>query len=635
LIAVGGGAAIAITSTLRPSAADAVRAFAAGRGTRLALPTKNLDLESLKQALDTPIDSRFKLRDFVDSPEKLKPGPEIRLSREVVLTTERVIDAFRKSHPHSKVQGIRGWRGPDADRADGGTGFGPHVRGEAADLEVSAPRINPVSLARDLANTARKLGVRGVAVEQIGEHTFAVHLDPVRRSKWFAEQAWQNEAGPAGDPWRAYWHGGVEKNWRAANVAANADIAGTFTLTGKSGGIDENGTEWGFQLVGDGEYAITSLQYMRDGRTMPAGFRFPHVRPDSAGQYRFEYFDGRGPRPIVAWLDQSRTQLTMRVYNSPGSSRSFMGYWRKASDSLSLQLLDSSITRQGSHFFKNGIPITGDSTQNGGYYIDATTLDAPSYRESAPSYDDLPLSEVQSIFSDEGGSMEASLSPNEVDLAVTAAGVFVAVGLALATGGGLLPAILGEGMGAAATAIGGDAIGGAVGEAVSVAAGEPVATFGDAVLGGATDAANSISSTVAKDATRDALQPQAGDDGSFPVQPVGLPPDYSGISQRFVDSQAGVQSQAPATEPLATLNLPNNSQEILDGAQVPPQVVSPPSTAPVIDPNSNIDPGSAQIVSPPSSAPAVDPNAGSSSGVDGGQSDGGFGSDEGGFDGGD
>ncbi len=72
----------------------------------------------------------------------------------------------------------------------GGSGTGPHTRGDAVDITFNVPNKTSLDSAKLVAAEAHKLGVKGIAIDTNGE-SYAVHLDPIRKDEFFAEQQWK------------------------------------------------------------------------------------------------------------------------------------------------------------------------------------------------------------------------------------------------------------------------------------------------------------------------------------------------------------------------------------------------------------------------------------------------------------
>jgi hypothetical protein len=82
-----------------------------------------------------------------------------------------------------------GYRSRFRDIEAGGTGSGPHTRGNAVDITFEIPNLSSREAAMRVAGEAYKLGVKSIAIDRNG-NSYAVHLDPItpREEGWYTEQ---------------------------------------------------------------------------------------------------------------------------------------------------------------------------------------------------------------------------------------------------------------------------------------------------------------------------------------------------------------------------------------------------------------------------------------------------------------
>jgi hypothetical protein len=250
--------------------------------------------EQQKDLMNKPLSEHLKVGDFL--PQGLKSlggNKDLIIKQPVVDTLEHLISKMHEVYPDAPLKFdngylASGYRFAAYDREVGGSGSGPHTRGNAVDVEFNVPNVDSFEVAQRTAWEGYKLGVKGIEIDYDAENsTYSVHIDPItaRQENWYAEEcAAKDETGRA-----RYVKVDPVEMWGPDNK----NIAGTWLL------------EWSMNFVGQG---------WEQGTPMEVSF----VRIDDGGNYR-AYMGGADSGVIISKIGPG--QYNINGNNEDGSSR--------------------------------------------------------------------------------------------------------------------------------------------------------------------------------------------------------------------------------------------------------------------------------------------------------------------------
>lgn len=148
-----------------------------------------------KDLLNTPLSSNFTLGEVAISVTKRvgqgvsqKNCPIIKVYRKHVNAMQLLSNRIRKVYPDFCIHIDSGYRPPFVDKVVGGSGSGPHTRGQAWDCYFSGiniPGRSVDSIRRGVAYEAKKVGIRGIELILGGR---SVHFDGARLDWWITRQ---------------------------------------------------------------------------------------------------------------------------------------------------------------------------------------------------------------------------------------------------------------------------------------------------------------------------------------------------------------------------------------------------------------------------------------------------------------
>lgn len=378
------------------TAIAAVKQFAAGRGDSFVLDLARLTPAQRQNVLKLPLTERISLGD-VATEETSAAGPVV-IKRPIVSTLDKIVAAITAAYPTARLSISNGWRPAAADRQVGGTGSGPHVRGDSIDIAFDIPGLNSRAAAVRVASEANKLGAKGIAILN-DVARYQVHIDPVRSDPWYVEQVWQEIDTPAGQKWVTFYQGVDPKLWAmpAASPEGADAIAGDWMATSILSGKDVvNGSvksapmrvtvyrkpngHYGMRIPGDTIPEVTALwdAVRRGPGSYVVRYRWPRKPPDKG----IEEFTGIVE--VKNGVAIRNTDQTNPAY--PGQSTHVNARWVRIA--AARRGIDPELTYHDNMLWSHGRKCTGaDETARGGQYIDSQLFDARTYRESAPVFD--------------------------------------------------------------------------------------------------------------------------------------------------------------------------------------------------------------------------------------------------------
>ena len=378
------------------SAADAVKQFARGRGDSLVLDLTRLSRAQRLTVLTLPLTGRINVSD-VATDETCAAGA-VMIKRPVVSMLDRLVGSVTAANPGATLALSNGWRPAAVDREVGGSGSGPHVRGECQDVAFEIPGLTPRASAARVAATAYNIGIKGIAILNDSDR-YLVHLDPVRTDPWYVEQIWQQVATRDGGKWATYYQGVDATQWgkpSGALVSAD-DITGewmaTSIISGKKvvNGAMKSGPlritvyqkpdgHYGMRIPDDSLPEVTALwDATRQGPgSYVVRYRWP-LKPPDKGVEEFE-----GTVAVKNGVALRNTTQTNAGY--PGESTHVNARWVRVASGR--RTLDPELSWKDNRLYSHGRPISkADDTVHNGQFIDPGLFDSRSYRESPPAFD--------------------------------------------------------------------------------------------------------------------------------------------------------------------------------------------------------------------------------------------------------
>lgn len=175
-------------SSLPPAHTRALTDWHDGRIDKLVLNFRYLSPQQQAELAKQHVSDHIKIGDFLTH-GKTGLG-DIIIKREVVNGLEELTGRIRQTHPDATLQWASGYRSPFQQQGTGSTAR-PHVRGNAVDVIFSIPGKSSEESAKILAQQARELGVKGIAIDKnASTESYSCHLDFVRKDAWYVKQVW-------------------------------------------------------------------------------------------------------------------------------------------------------------------------------------------------------------------------------------------------------------------------------------------------------------------------------------------------------------------------------------------------------------------------------------------------------------